>query len=710
MKEAPKPASTSLPALRDDLQLLDGPAQVDGSPSWLIYDALGHRYIKLDQATYQLLALWPSHTTAESLAAAASHALGRAMDLGEIKSFIGFLHQNNLARSPPQGGWQHYAQSAAAKKHGWSSWLLHNYLFLAVPLVRPERFLRSTMPLVAPMLSRTAAFILLAVGGLSLYLVSRQWDGFYATFQHFYGLEGAVAFGAVLLATKIFHELGHAYAATKFGCSVPTMGVAFMLLAPMPYADVTDAWKLKERWQRILVDSAGILAELALAVLATFLWVFLPDGTLRSAAFAVACVGWVISLGINLNPFARFDGYYLLSDLVQVDNLQTRSFALARWRIREILFALGVACPEQLPRGKVNFLIIYAWATWIYRFLLFIGIAILVYVTTFKLLGILLFAVEIAVFVAKPIFEEMAQWWSMRKQILAGRRWRLTAAGLATAFMLTAVPWSTHVSAPAIVEAAEVTRLFPLRPADVLAVHVAEGERVEANTLLVSLTSPQLELDIRLAEVGIKLVRLRRARTAADLVDRTESLVLDRELTLLSTKLEGLHRERDELSIRAPTAGIVVDLNPALHAGRAIGRSEPIAILISGSSHVVRGYILESDVERIRTGVAGRFVTHVAPKTPLQVSVSDITGVGASTIDLPELTTRFGGTISIQAKDRRTLSPVAAWYPITMTVTGPIYELTQRHRGVVILEGRSESLLICTFSQIARVVIRESGF
>src|SRR5690606_32070695 len=145
---------------------------------------------------------------------------------------------------------------------------------------------------------------------------------------------------------------------------------------------------------------------------------FLPDGIFKSAAFILATTSWVLSLVINLNPFMRFDGYYILSDLLGVKNLQQRSFALGKWKLRETLFRLNLPPPEVLDKSLISKLVIYAWGVWIYRFFLFLGIALLVYHFFFKVLGIILFIVEILWFIVLPIAKELSWWWDLRKKII----------------------------------------------------------------------------------------------------------------------------------------------------------------------------------------------------------------------------------------------------------------------------------------------------
>jgi putative peptide zinc metalloprotease protein len=134
----------------------------------------------------------------------------------------------------------------------------------------------------------------------------------------------------------------------------------------------------------------------------------------------LATTTWVSTVLINASPFMRFDGYFLLSDYLQMPNLHSRAFALARWDARAAVCA-GRGPPERLLTRQ-RMLIAFAWATWIYRLVLFLGIAALVYHFFIKAVGILLFAVEIVWFVAKPVWSEVKAWRERKAQIAHSRR------------------------------------------------------------------------------------------------------------------------------------------------------------------------------------------------------------------------------------------------------------------------------------------------
>jgi putative peptide zinc metalloprotease protein len=169
-----------------------------------------------------------------------------------------------------------------------------------------------------------------------------------------WSLQGLLAYGVTLAGGEMLHELGHGITAKRYGCRVPTMGVAFLVLWPVAYTDTNEVWKLTRRDQRLKVAAAGITTELVIAVWALLAWLWLPDGWPKAMAFLLATTTWVSTVLINASPFMRFDGYFLLSDYLQMPNLHSRAFALARWDLRERLFALGEARPSACPYAPAH--------------------------------------------------------------------------------------------------------------------------------------------------------------------------------------------------------------------------------------------------------------------------------------------------------------------------------------------------------------------
>lgn len=708
-----------LPRLRPELKVLDNRAE--GST---VYDPVRGRYFHIDKATAQLLALWARCATAAELARQAEADYGQQVDGATIAALSRFLTGNELVVIEGEAEWRGQLAQQRRTRQGWIAWAIHNYLFVRIPLVRPQRALQRIAPLLAVFYTRTAALLIGGIGVAGLYLVSRQWDEFTGTFSYFFSLEGALTYVVALAIVKSLHELGHAVTAVRYGCRVPAMGISFMVLVPMLYTDVTDAWRLPSSRQRLAIDAAGLVVETALACIATFAWAFLPDGPLRSLAFATATTGWVLSLGLNLNPFMRFDGYYILSDLVGFANLQPRAFAVGRWRLRELLFGLGDPPPEPLTRRQLAWLTVYAWAVWIYRLILFTGIALLVYAMSFKLLGVFLFFVEIIYFIALPIWREIREWLTMRDRSFFGRRGMILSALAAGMVGATLVPWQTAISIPALIEDADELQIYPRRPAKIIATHVQIGDRVAPGSPIVDLASPELDHEIALTERKVALIEWRLARRAGDAADRSETIVLEQTLKSLRARLAGLRSERAELSIVSDRFGIVAEIDPHLQPGRWLRIGDLVAIVRGQERLALRGYVGESDARRIDLSQNAHFVPEDLLSAGRMVALVQVAAVGSAVMDIPELASHYGGAVASRPRGgeaasaseprdvrskARPLVPVASQF----VVTGRVLDgggVPRVLRGTLHARGRGESLAARAWRQVLKVLVRESGF
>jgi putative peptide zinc metalloprotease protein len=702
-------AAPPLPRLREELRLQPSRPDVNGQPVWTLHDPLAETFFQMDLAAFQLLSLWPRHATAHELGAAAAERYERVVGLDEIEALRRFLETNRLTVEPA-GGWRGLAEAEAKRASSPLAWLLHNYLFMKIPLVRPAGFLKATLPIARLLVSTPALALIIFLSAVGLLLALRRWGEFAGTFTDFLTPQGAMSFAATLLALKLLHELGHAYVATAKGCRVSSMGVAFMLGAPMAYTDVTDAWRLPRRRDRMAIDIAGVSVELAVAGLATFAWVLLPDGDMRAVAFVFATMGWVISLAVNLNPFMRFDGYFILADWLNIPNLQSRAFALSRWRLRLLLFGAAEPEPDSLPDLLRRFAICYGFAVWIYRLILFTGIALVVYHMFFKALGILLFAIEIAVFILLPIWRELRHWWQHRARYASNRRSLATAAALVALIAAAAIPWQTTVEAPAILEPVSFQRVFPRTPGDILRIEVKIGDRVRAGDTLLVLASPKLESEALKIAVRLTHVEERLGRRIADRKDLGSTAQLEQERATLLERRQAIAREVAELVIRAPIEGVVRELAPALHAGRTLGRQEEIALIAADAGQVVRGYATADDALRLAAGNRGVFIPEDPQIGRVAVSLSEVATSGVKNIEIASLASALGGKVESWPQGKTgELAPVHASHLITLAAASA-GEQAQVLRGMVRLEATAESLAARAARQALRVLMRESGF
>lgn len=701
----------ALPQLREELDLLPGPLLGDGQPSWTLHDPVRNQFLRLDWPTFEILSRWSlddPQAIAESVAAETTLQIGAE----EVKQVAQFLLEHQLVQ--PQGADSARQLAARLEKIQGSplKWLLHHYLFFRIPLWRPDGWLERWQGAAGIFYHRNFLALTLAALALGLFQVARQWDVFFASLVDTFSWSGLAAYGIALVGVKFLHELGHAFTAKRLGCRVPAMGVAFLVLWPVAYTDTNETWRLTSRWQRLQVASAGIATELVIAAWATLAWALLPDGAWRSAAFVLATTSWVATLAINASPFMRFDGYFILSDWLDLPNLHQRSFALARWKLREWLFALGEPKPEHFSPRREAGLILFAWATWLYRLVVFLGIAVLVYHFAIKLVGIALFAVEILWFILLPLKQEWKAWAERWPRIRTSPRSRHSLAVLAAVLLLAVVPWPGRVTASAMLHPVEAWPVYAPSGARVEALPFKEGELVPQGAMLLQLYLPDLKMRRQALLARVEQMRWQAAASGFDAESRQRLLVNENALVTALAELASLDTELQHYAPQAPFAGRLRDLDPDLQVGQWLARKEKIALLVRDDGRwLVETWLDEEAVQRVTVGDQALFITEGPVHHTLRLQVTSVDRDASRVLPRPELAVQSGGHLLTREKSGQ-LVPERAVYRVAFEVpAGALEDWGQLSwRGQLTVHASWEAPASRYLRQAAVVLIRELGF
>jgi len=694
-----------LPPLRDELGLHPGPVGADGAPSWTLHDPLRNQFFRLGWPAFEILSRW-SLGDPDAIAAAVSAETTLELGAEEVLEVVKFLAHGQLLRGGSPEQTRRLLAIADAHKVSWATWLLHHYLFFRIPLVRPDRRLAAALPWVAWLGSPAFRWATLAALAVGLFLAGRQWEVFGATLVDRLSLPGLAAFGVALTFAKILHELGHAFTAKRFDRRVPTMGMAFLVMLPMLYTDVSEAWLLPDRRRRLLVGGAGILCELSLAAWATLAWGLLPDGPARAMAFTLATTTWISSLAINLSPFMRFDGYFLVMDALDTPNLHSRSFALARWWLREMLFDLDEPCPEYLPPLRRAGLIAFAIAVWVYRLVVFLGIALLVYHFFIKVLGVVLFGIEMGWFVLRPFAMELTEWRLRAGAIAVSRRGKLSFGLFGLAVLAMVVPWSGRVRAPAMLKAAEHVVVYAPAPARLIGIAVGEGQAVKSGDVLVRLDDPDAAYRLTQADRHVEAARYELASVDFEPSFRDKAPVIARQLDTALADAAATSAALARNSLTAPFDGVVTDVATDLAPGDWTGVREPLLAVRSTSGAVIDAYVAETDLERIAAGTTAHFLRDGGFASQ-EARVTDIGTTAIRALPDPALANLFGGPLSARAV-KQSIIPDSAVFRVRLVLTTPL-AVPNSLRGQVVIDGQPESLAAHAWRTAAAVVRREWG-
>lgn len=695
-------ADMPLPGLREDLRLIESATGRNGEPTWVIQDSVLNRFYRIGWLEFECLVRWGG-ASARQLCDQIRRQTSLRPEPDQVIGFRRFLENHQLVR--PDAAMLERLE-AQSRSNPWltARWWVHHYLFFRVPLLRPQRGLNWLARHLDWLFSRGAAWTVSLLGILGVVLVLQQWDQFRHAVVESISFAGLLSFACALIVAKTFHELGHALVATRLGLKVAHMGIAFVVLWPMLYTDTGESWKLRDARQRLAIASAGIVAELMLAGLATLGWVLAEPGFLRNALLYLATTSWVLSLALNASPFMRFDGYFILSDLLDFPNLHERSFAQARVALRRGLLGLDEPWPEPFSAGQRRWLIAFAFATWLYRLVLFTVIAIAIYLFFFKALGVVLFAVEIAWFIALPVWREFSVWWSKRAQLSRSRRLWIPA-WLGLALLLLALPWRTEVHGAGVARSQQQLRVFAPYPARLQ--RIEPNGPVRRGQVLVALDQPDITAQLLSSEAGLRGVEARLSGLIDDSAGLEQLAALRETLGMRQEQSRAARLEIQRLELVAPFDGVWRDTDPAWQAGQWVETRESLGVIIDPAHWQVDAYVEPDEVHRLRAGSAVRFFAAGYPR-PIAGRVVEVASTRARQISHPMLASQFQGPLGT-AQDSDTLTPNPPLFHVLVQLDGPPPG-GREIRGDVHIEGERRSPLLHALARLAAVLRREGGF
>jgi putative peptide zinc metalloprotease protein len=558
---------------------------------------------------------------------------------------------------------------------------LMNVLFPRIRLWDPDRFLCRWMPVARVLFSKIGAMIWLLVVGLALVVLLPRWQQLKAAagttldFQHNIG--NAFLLYGTFVVIKSIHELGHAFACRRFGGECHELGLMLLVLVPTPYVDASTAWSFASKWERAFVGLAGMIVELFVAALCAFVWRFTNAeayplvSQLAYNAMFVASVSTVI---FNGNPLLRYDGYYILSDLLEIPNLRQKSTEYSLGLIKRHVFRLKLQQPLP-PVGQRIWLLSYAIASSIYR--VFIGIMIVVIVfTKVPIIGVLMAIGGVITWGCVPMYQ-LVKYLALDPELYRKRKRAISFSILVTAaaaLLVFQVRFPVHVDFAGIVQpddpanADGVVQSGVLKSAAsgrVAAVVAHDGQLVKAGDTIVQLDDPQVRQDLVIYGAKVREIdaKMRQARVE----DQIEFMKDSADLKVVQDELKDAERQQSELTIKSPFAGRLIAPNLHELAGSYVQRGQEIGRVAVLDKLVIKGDIEQTDFELIHRIETVKVEVRLAGRLGQAIPGGKLKLPPAGVMELahPALGSRGSGDIPVDPRDPngvRTQNPTfEAW-------------------------------------------------
>jgi putative peptide zinc metalloprotease protein len=485
-----------------------------------------------------------------------------------------WLLQKNLAYLPTADNVKRIEEQASqANQTKWMSLL--NPLSFKITLFNPNRFLNRIQPVASIVFSAWFLLLWLVVGAFAASVLLSQWQEIgRSTLQIFSG-QRWIWLMLAWIGLKAIHETAHGLACRKFGGEVPEAGVLFLLFTPMAYVNVTSMWRFADRWQRILVSIAGIYVELFLSFIALLLWHYYPGfwGELAFNVFVMASINTVL---FNANPLMRFDGYFVLSDLLQIPNLYSKSFAWLGSRVKKLYFGTPSNPHHLRPRERFVFPL-YGGLAWCWK--ITVGISLMIGATVlFKGAGIALAAIGFVMWYALPAWKHW-KWFLAAREVglISIRRMCLsftaTAIALLSLFMALSAPATK--AAPAIVQFAGEQVIRAASSGFVKEILVQDGQQVTHGQPLLILENPVLALEV--FELEQQILETTIHARIKNLANELAKAQAEKErLVSLKKQLAEKQTQLNALCITAPANGVIFGRGMDQQTGRFLHQGDEI--------------------------------------------------------------------------------------------------------------------------------------
>lgn len=540
--------------------------EFQGVSHYVIKDPVGLTYHRLRADQYRVLTMLDGRRNLEMIRDELVREFPAiSPTLTDTQMLVADLHQKGLAYSVRPGQAAARIEQKRKKRRQKLFQGMTNILSLRLPGWDPDRVLGAMVPWTRWIYHPVTAVIASAFVISSWLLLAIQFNAFQAalpSFHQFFGWPNLIFLWMTLACSKIIHEFGHGLSCKMFGSECHEMGVMLLVGSPCLYCDVSDSWMLKNKWPRILIGAAGMIIEVVLSAIAIFLWWMTEPGLFHYLCLNLFFVTTVTTVIFNANPLMRLDGYYMLSDFLEIPNLRPKADKLTREWISHLCLGIEPRHDPFMPQTNRHWFIIYAIASKLYSWFILFGILMFLY-TVLKPYGLQSIGQSFAVFSVLGIVTQMV---INGYQILSTPRenpiqkWRLGITGIVLATVIIClgmieipiIQWAAFV-----IEPQDVHHVVTKVAGELVELDVKQGDHVEAGQRLAILHDPRLD-DMK-RELAMQKELKEKAVHYARVIDNPGELVLAEEaLQSVNEQLTELNEQMKNLVVVAPVSGMVI--------------------------------------------------------------------------------------------------------------------------------------------------------
>ena len=650
-------AHTPLPRLRSDLVI--SPQKYRGTTSYVIKDPVALRYYRLGEYELQVAGLLNGQRTlTEVTEQLQKQVRDRTVEPATVLRIVTHFAQMSFLQLSGESAHRLLALMTEGRK---KQKTLQRVLGIAGALVYfkfslfdPDLLLLKMEKRIRWLWSRTTAILLALLVGVALVLVFQNW-GQAGTQIHrdFLTLHNLVWLWMIMIGVKIVHEFGHALMCRHYGGEVHDLGAMFIILTPFLFCDATDSWMFKNKWHKILVNTAGILVELILASLAVLVWVVTPPGLINQLAFNAMVVCSVSTVIFNANPLMKFDGYYVLADLLEIPNLRERASKQVTGFMTSLVTGQPATGLTEMSRVRSLVFGLYAVASYLYVWFIMIrifgGIGKKLEPYGLGWLGKVSLLTTYGAGIGIPVFFFLKRLLPTLRQTgfrinLPGRTAKVIGGILLAGLVLAVWPRAVEVASSCVLAGANRSTVRVQSEGFLRKILVTEGQFVRRGQILAVLENDDLNTRLANQEAQLQIVELRRQAASAQ-GDSGGVNLTTKEAAVVSGLVTNLRQRASALQLTAPVAGVVLTSDLESLRGMYLPEGSLFCeVLPAGQINVVIA-LTEDQAGVVRPGQPVDLRIYALPAQIFHGTVKKTFTATSGDLPHPALAGRFGGDI-----------------------------------------------------------------
>lgn len=533
----------------------------------IIKDPVRLKYFRLAPEQYFVLELLRTPHSMDQLKQSLQRSFPTIhVEVVELQTLLQDLHKNGLLVSNRLGQGVRGILKKGEENRKKILQFLANPLFFRFPGWDPDWFLGLLNRWLGWIFSWPAVFIALStILGCLVFSFDHygELSRKVPSVEQFFVGENLMYLWLSITITKFVHEMGHGISVKRFGGECRQMGLTFLVFSPTLYCDTSDSWRFPDKWHRMAVGAAGMYFELILAAVCVVIWWHAPAGAIKNMCLNIFFVSTISTLLFNANPLLKFDGYYILSDYLEIPNLQTKATESLRRFLAWNCFGIKVPESAFVPRTGKAYFATYAVLAFFYRWVVMIGIISFMYnvLKPYRLESIGLTITSISI--VGGMIVQAKQWREIfiapRKKPMSRVKISISLAlliGSLLAISFIPVPW--YVEASVYIEPSDARKIYATVPGILKAIDVQPGQRVQKGDVIAALEND--ELVNRVDEIRTELAIATQKFDVARIVDDEAAMKSARDrVTSLSRELEEAELWLRQTVITAPVDGFVVE-------------------------------------------------------------------------------------------------------------------------------------------------------